>query len=188
MKQYLFVILAVTMFAACSGNNQSNQSSETSEEVLDAKEHPFFGNILNIYGEAVRDGKSSKEIKREIKDVIREAKGRELPVKGSPYGIKTSKAVITDWNVQTDKLNIILKFIPDEGTDFKILMDPTNGILMKKYVNCNMMMSYGRIIDRLAHRPVNTNNLELTLNIYSSGLPNYNSWKGLEYIELTESK
>lgn len=185
MKKYLFVILAATLFAACGDNKQSSPSDD---EIQDTKEHPFFGKILDVYGEMVRDGKNYLEIKKEIGGIINDAKGRELPVKGSPYGIRTSKAVIIDWNVQESCLNIIVQFIPDDGTDFTSLMNPLNGHGVKELVKCNMMGTHGKITRRSAHRLINTNDLAVTMIIDNMGKCDYNVWKTLEYIKLTEAK
>lgn len=148
--------------------------------------HPFFGDILTIYGEKLKEGKDYRVIRQEMEDVLNKSRGREIPVKGEPFGIKTSKAVITKWNMQSFCLNIIVEFIPDEGTDFnKITADYVSNIIY-----CRAMSSNGAFFKRAAHVDYPpTPNLYVTLIIDSKGRDGYDSrWDNLEYIELSDRK
>ena len=68
--------LLVVGLTACGGKqrNSTNESENSTEETTLPKEHPFFGNILNFYGEKLKEGVNYNIIKQEIGEVIDKAK------------------------------------------------------------------------------------------------------------------
>lgn len=179
--------LLVVGLTACGGKqrNSTNESENSTEETTLPKEHPFFGNILNFYGEKLKEGVNYNIIKQEIGEVIDKAKELGLPVKGDPYGIKTSKAIIDDWNIQSSSLNLVVKFIPEEGTDFSKITSSPYG----HQVYCKAMSADGVIYERGAHYYSPKPNLYVTLIIKSNGIKGYDSrWDNFEYIELSDSE
>ena len=155
-----------------------------SEKMISQNGHPFFGDILSFYGRKLREGVDYRQIRQEIGDVINEAKGREILVRGNPYGIRTSKAVISDWNIQSFCLNIILEFVPDDGTNFSNITE--------NYVNniiyCRAVSGSGAFYKRAAHTNYPpTPHLYVTLIIDSYGKKGYDfRWDKLDYITISE--
>jgi hypothetical protein len=167
--QMLFIALVAGLLVESCGKN--------------SPAHPLFGEILNEYNEALLnlDGKSYKTIKKSIKDVVEKAKQEgQLPVSGNPYGISCSKAVIHDYNINQDKINIIVELVPDNGTDFHLekYIGPYG-----KLVECRMMAG-----DRLLLKTAawyTHNKLKITLPIHNKEI---DLWRELDHIELTEHK
>lgn len=101
------------LLASCGGKT-------TTEKDIEVEDTPWFGKVLNSYRELWLSGKGSRQIERDMSEIIAEAKQKFIPVYGSPYGISCSKAVINTYNVQDDCINIIMELVPDEGTDFHL--------------------------------------------------------------------
>jgi len=99
----------------------ATEAEDSKEEATPtASESGFFSSVLNNYRELYLKGMNGRQIAREIQQTINEAKQNQLPVVGSPYGISCTKAVIDDYNVQDNCINIIMELVPDEGTDFHL--------------------------------------------------------------------
>lgn len=156
------------------------------ETVKEADENTFLGNLLTNYRELVLKGLNRKQIKREISQFVSEAKQNQLPVVGSPYGISCSKAVIDDYNVQDDCINIIMELVPDEGTDFHL--EGYKGIGYStdygpygKFVQAQAYGGEQFIFARTCH--CNNGKMLVTLIIRYDDLQ---QWKALDHIQLVE--
>ena len=99
----------------------ATEAEDSKEEATPtASESGFFSSVLDNYRELYLKGMNGRQIAREIRQTINEAKQNQLPVVGDPYGISCTKAVIDDYNVQDNCINIIMELVPDEGTDFHL--------------------------------------------------------------------
>lgn len=150
-----------------------------------------FGRLLSTYRELYLKGYSSRRIEKEIRPVVEEMKQQfSVPVTGNPYGISCSKAVIDDYNVNDDCINIIMAFVPEEGTSFhldgpspiggKIYVGPYG-----KSVRASMIATGAIITSRDCHCSRGGNHLLVTMIVKYDYL---DAWKGLLGIELSESK
>lgn len=163
---FLFVLVVGLLVVSCGKRNPS---------------HPLFGDLLNDYEKAVSDEVPYKEIEPLLSEVAEKAKKEgHLPVSGNPYGISCSKAVVLEYNVQWNCINIILEFIPDEGTDFHLQkhIGPYG-----KLVYCRMMAG-----DKLIKKDAawyTHNKMKATLTIYNNEV---DIWRGLDRIELIEKR
>lgn len=151
-------------------------------------ENTFLGNLLTNYRELVLKGLDRQQIKREIRRFVSETKQNQLPVVGSPYGISCSKAIIDNYNVQDDCINIIMELVPDEGTDYHL--EGYKGIGYStdygpygKFVQAQAYGGEQFIFARTCH--CNKGKMLVTLIIKYDDLQ---QWKTLDHIRLVEEK
>lgn len=161
--------------ASEEGTDQDGtQDAATSTDISYPVQH-----ILNAYQAALEKKLPKEQIKEELAGVVEEAKTGEIYVKGKPFGISCSKAVVHDYNVQFYGVNIVLQFIPDEGTDFHLAnkRGPYG-----KPVYC---LIYGKddMIMKQTVTWATSDMLGVTLSI---DLDKINKWKKFSFIELTE--
>lgn len=166
-----------------------NTKVETDKEPKkEAEENTFLSNLLTNYRELVLKGLNGRQIEREIRQFVNETKQNQLPVVGSPYGISCSKAVIDDYNVQDDCINIIMELVPDAGTDFHL--EGYKGIGYSadygpygKFVQAQAFGGEQFIFARTCH--CNKGKMLVTLIIRYDDLQ---LWKTLDHISLVEKK
>jgi hypothetical protein len=175
-KLNLFLVLATAvLLTACSG-----KSAE--EKKADEGATPWFGKILNSYKEQYLAGNSGVD----FRGIIDAARQEALRVEGSPYGISCSKAVINEYNVQDNCINIIMELVPNEGTDFHL--DGYKGIGYSgdygpygKFVQAQARGGEHLIYARTCH--CNKGKMLVTLHINNEDLQ---VWKTLDHIRLVE--
>ena len=154
----------------------------------EAEENTFLSNLLTNYRELVLKGMNYRQIAKEIRPFIDEAKQNQLPVVGSPYGISCTKAVIDDYNVQDNCINIIMELVPDEGTDFHLqgykgIGYSTDYGPYGKFVQAQAYGGEQLIFARTCH--CHKGKMLVTLIIKYDDLQ---QWKSLDHISLVEKK
>ena len=158
------------------------------EDKKEAEENTFLSNLLTNYRELVLKGMNYRQIAKEIRPFIDEAKQNQLPVVGSPYGISCTKAVIDDYNVQDNCINIIMELVPDEGTDFHLqgykgIGYSTDYGPYGKFVQAQAYGGEQLIFARTCH--CNKGKMLVTLIIKYDDLQ---QWKTCDHIKLVEKK
>lgn len=164
------------------------EEEQSSQEETSTDQLPQLTNILSNYRELYLKGMDSRAIKREMRPIIKEAKTLEIPVTGAPYGISCSKAVIDDYVVNDDGINLIMRFVPAEGTSFNL--DGPSMIGGKQYfgpygklVRASMKTPDSTLTSRICHCKGDGKDLFITMIIMYKNLE---KWKRLTSIELSE--
>lgn len=167
----------------------ATEAEDSKEEATPtASESGFFSSVLNNYRELYLKGMNGRQIAREIQQTINEAKQNQLPVVGSPYGISCTKAVIDDYNVQDNCINIIMELVPDEGTDFHLqgykgIGYSTDYGPYGKFVQAQAYSGKQLIFARTCH--CHKGKMLVTLIIRYDDLQ---QWKTCDHIKLVEKK
>ena len=180
-KLQLFTLLAAAvLLASCGGKPEKTIADEVAL--------PWFGKVLSTYRDMYLAGNNSRKIGRDIRGIINEVRQETVPVIGTPYGIRCSKAVIDDYNVQSDCINIIMEFVPDEGTDFNLSGFKGNIISIDygpygKSVQAQAFGGEQFIFARTCH--CSDGKMLVTLIVKYEDLQ---QWKKLDHIKLVEKK